>query len=139
MGSPVCPVIANIYMEYFEEMTLGPQCPMPTPLWKRYLDYVISIVKKGKVNTLFYHLNSVDPHTKFTMKTSGNNGSIPFLDTKCSPNADSTISTSVFRKLTHTNCCLDWNSQPSNLSQKSSHSGPQLQRKKCLFHPSNLG
>ena len=38
MGSPVSPVIANIYMEYFEELTLGPQCPIPTPWWKRYVD-----------------------------------------------------------------------------------------------------
>ena len=31
MGSYVSPVITNIYMEYFEEMALGPQCPIPTP------------------------------------------------------------------------------------------------------------
>ena len=30
MGSTVSPVIAKIYMEYFEELTLGPQCPIPT-------------------------------------------------------------------------------------------------------------
>ena len=44
MGSPVSPVIVNIYMEYFEEMVLGPQCSIPTPWCKRYVDYVISIV-----------------------------------------------------------------------------------------------
>ena len=27
MGSPVSPVTANIYMEYFEELALGLQCP----------------------------------------------------------------------------------------------------------------
>ena len=31
MGSPVSPVIANIYMEYFKELDLGPQCPIPMP------------------------------------------------------------------------------------------------------------
>ena len=31
MGSPATPVIANIYMEYFEKLALGPQCPIPTP------------------------------------------------------------------------------------------------------------
>ena len=31
MGSEVSPVIANIYMEYFEELALGPQCPIPMP------------------------------------------------------------------------------------------------------------
>ena len=46
MGSPVIPVISNIYMEYFKEIALGPKCPIPAPLCKRYVDNVISIVKK---------------------------------------------------------------------------------------------
>ena len=29
MGSPVSPVIANIYMEYFEELAPGSQYPIP--------------------------------------------------------------------------------------------------------------
>ena len=57
MGSPLSPVIVNIYMEYFEEMALGLPCPIPTPWWKRYVDGVISMVKKDKVSTLFNHLN----------------------------------------------------------------------------------
>ena len=38
--------IANIYMEYFSEIALGLQCPIPTPCLKRYVDDIISIVKK---------------------------------------------------------------------------------------------
>ena len=48
MGSPVSPVKANIYMEYFEELALGPQCPIPTLWWKRYVDDVICITKKTR-------------------------------------------------------------------------------------------
>ena len=48
VGSPVSAVITNINMEHFEEMVLGPQCPIPTPWWKRYVDDVIIIVKKIK-------------------------------------------------------------------------------------------
>ena len=33
MGSPVSPVTANIYMDYFEEIALGPQCPTLTSWW----------------------------------------------------------------------------------------------------------
>ena len=54
MGSPGS-VIANIYMEYFEELALGPQCPIPTPWWKRYIDDVICITKKDQVDILFPH------------------------------------------------------------------------------------
>ena len=46
MSSPVSPVIANIYREYFEEMALGPQCPILTAWWRRYADDVISITKR---------------------------------------------------------------------------------------------
>ena len=118
MGSPVSPVITNIYMEYFEEMVLGPQCPITTLWWKRYVDNVISIVKKDKVYTLFNHLNSVDTHIKFTMQTTANDGSIPFLDTKSSLNPHSTISTSVFRKNNPHQSLLGLELQPSNLSKK---------------------
>ena len=48
MGALVSPFIANIYMEYFKEIALGPECTIPTPWWKRYVDNVISIVKKNK-------------------------------------------------------------------------------------------
>ena len=34
IGSPVPPVIADISMVYFEELALGSECPIPTPLWK---------------------------------------------------------------------------------------------------------
>ena len=91
MGLPVSSVIANIYMEYFEEITLGPKCPIPTPWWKIYVDGIISIVKKEQTDTLFNHLNSVDPKIKFTIKTLGNEVSTSFLDNKCCSNLDYTI------------------------------------------------
>ena len=48
MGSTCSLVILNIYMEYFEELALGSECPMPTLWWKRNVDDVIAIVKKVK-------------------------------------------------------------------------------------------
>ena len=44
MGSPVT---AKIYMEYFEELALRLQGPLPTPWWKRYVDNVICITEKA--------------------------------------------------------------------------------------------
>ena len=76
MGFPVSPAIANIYMEYFEELALGAEYPVPAPWWKRYADNVISIVKKEQVDILFNHLNSVNCHIKLTLEAHGNGGSI---------------------------------------------------------------
>ena len=69
MGSPVSHVIANIYMEYFEESVLGPLCPIPTNWWKRYVKDVICIVKRDQVDILFNHINKMDVHIKFTMQS----------------------------------------------------------------------
>ena len=62
MGSPCSPVVANMYMEYFEEMALGPELPIPIKEWKRYVDDVFSIVPKGKQVELLRYLNSINPH-----------------------------------------------------------------------------
>ena len=68
MGSPCSLVVANIYMEYFEELALGPELPIPIKEWKMYVDDVISIIPKGKRETLLRYLNSIDPHIKFTVE-----------------------------------------------------------------------
>ena len=82
------PVSFNYHLlEYFKELAIGPECPTPTPLWKGYMDDVITTIDE-QVDTLFNHLNSVDPNLKFTMETPSNDGSIPFIDTKFSPNSD---------------------------------------------------
>ena len=68
MGTPVSPVISNIYMEYFEGLVLGPLCSICTPWWKRYVDDVICIVKRDQVDIMFNHINQMDAHIKFTME-----------------------------------------------------------------------
>ena len=49
----ISPVIVNIYMKYFEELALGFALPIPIPWWKRYVDNVISKVKKEQLDTFF--------------------------------------------------------------------------------------
>ena len=91
-------------MKHFEEIALGPQCPIPNPLWERYVDDIISIVKKEKADTLFSHLNFVDLHIKLMMETPGNDGSTSFLNTKHSPYLDYTIYTPLYIRPTHNDC-----------------------------------
>ena len=53
MGSPCLLVVANIDMEYFEKRTLGPKLPISFTIdtWLRYVDDVLTIVKKGTQDT----------------------------------------------------------------------------------------
>ena len=74
MGSPCLPIVANIYMEYFEDLALGPELPIPIKEWKRYVDNIFSIIPKGKRDIL---LNSIDPHIKFTVEQPNTEGAIP--------------------------------------------------------------
>ena len=73
------------------------------------MDDVICITKKDQVDILFNYINNMDDHIKFTMECPDNEGSIPFLDRKCTPNPNHTIHTTVYRKPTHADRYLDCN------------------------------
>ena len=109
IGSPCWPVVANIYMEYFEDLALGPEVLIPIKEWKRYVNDVFSIIPKGKRDILLNYLNSIDPHIKFTVEQPNVEGTILFLDTLPQPKGEN-ISISVYRKPTHTDRYLDFNS-----------------------------
>ena len=96
MGSPYSPVVGNIYMEYFENLALGPELPVPVKDGKRYVDDVFSIIPKGNRNQLLQYLNSIDPHIKFTIEQPNGEGGIPFLDTFPKPQGEG-IAVSVYR------------------------------------------
>ena len=94
MGSPVSPVTANIYMEYFESLAIH-SSPTSIKWWLRYVDDVHSATRKDQVNKLQEHLNSIDPHIKFTTGLPGTDG-LPFLDTLTKPTSNS-IESTVYR------------------------------------------
>ena len=90
MGSPCFPVMANIYMEYFEELALGPKLPIQIKELKRYVDDIFSIIPKGKRATMLNYLNSIDPHIKLTVEQPNVVGAIPFLDKLPQPRGEET-------------------------------------------------
>ena len=117
MGSPCSPVVANIYMEYFETMALGPELPIPVKDWKRYVDDVFSIIPKGNRDTMLQYLNSIDPHIKFTIEQPNVEGGIPFLDTFPKPQGEDIV-VAVYRKPTHTDRYLDFHSSHPVLAKR---------------------
>ena len=67
MGSPVTTAVAILYMEFFEELALK-SAPVTPQLWKRDADDTCCIVKKGMVEALLGHLNSIRPSIKFMVE-----------------------------------------------------------------------
>ena len=109
MGSPVSPIVANLYMEYLEQKALS-TAPHPTKFWGRYVDDTFVIHKEANKQSFLQHINSVDPAIKFTVEDNKEDGSIPFLDTIVKPEADGSLSITVYRKPTHTDQYLQWDS-----------------------------
>ena len=107
MGSIVSSVIANIYREYFESLAI-PSSPTLTKWWFWYIDDVHSATRKDQVNKLQEHLNSIDPHIKFTIEFPGTDG-LPFLGT-LTKTTHYFIESTFYRKPTHTDRYLDYNS-----------------------------
>ena len=96
MGSPVSPVIANIHLECFESLPI-PTFPKlikwwfryvgdvysttrwfryvgdvySATRWFRYFGDIYSATRKDQVNKCQGHLNSIDPHIKFTKEFPG--------------------------------------------------------------------
>ena len=108
MGSPVSAVIANLYMESFEEQAITTSSYKPT-IWKRYVGDTFTILDRGSVDDFLQHLNNQQPSIRFTMETENNN-KLAFLDTAVSREPDGRLTTSVYRKPTHTDQYLAYDS-----------------------------
>ena len=64
MGSPVSAVIANLYMETFEERAIE-STPSKPKIWKRYVDDTFTILNRDRVDSFLKHLNSQQPTIRF--------------------------------------------------------------------------
>ena len=116
MGSPVSPIVANIYIGAFED-TATNTALHPPKIWRRYVDDTFVVQQKSHKEEFFQHINEVDTSIKFTMEEAGPDGSIPFLDVLVTPKVDGTFTTKVYRKPTHTDQHLQWDSN-HNLASK---------------------
>ena len=108
MGSPVSVTVANLVMEDIEERALA-TCSLHPPFWKRYVDDTLTALPRGQIEQFHQHINSIEPSIQFTIEEESN-GSIPFLDTRVIRHDNGSLSTTVFRKQTHTDRYLDFTS-----------------------------
>ena len=78
MGSPVSPIIADIFMEDLEDKTFPTYGTTPR-IWYRFVDDVFSVVKKHNIQGLLQHLNKQNGQIQFTVEME-NSSSLPFMD-----------------------------------------------------------
>ena len=108
MGSPLGPVLANIFMTELEE-TIIPYLQPYLIHWKRYVDDTHAYILTDKIELVISTLNSFHPNIQFTYELE-ENGKIPFLDvlTTRSNKNKNTIETTVYRKETNTDIYINW-------------------------------
>ena len=109
-GSPVSVTVANLVMEDVEQRALS-TFPSARPLfWKRYVDDTCTACLEPELVEDFHqHLNNIEDSIQFTCEIQ-EDGQLPFIDINLRKEKDGTISTSVFRKRTHTDQYLQFSS-----------------------------
>ena len=140
MGSPVSAVVAELVMQRIEKVALD-SSPAPVRWWKRYVDDSNACLKQLDVPLFHQHLNSVNSHIQFTieMPAVNRNGSqtIAFLDTQLLGNISGDIDVKVFRKNTHTDKYLPFESH-SHKNDKKAVIKTLLDRAKTIPSTSTL-
>ena len=133
MGSPISAVIANMVMDDVEQGAFATS-PVKPFLWKWYVNDVISAVSRNEVEHLLSHLNSVELSLRFTLEHVKDRH-LSFLDLNVSRGVQGNLEKSVYRKPTHTDKYLAFNSHHP-ICHKKSVAKTFLRRADCL--PSSL-
>ena len=107
MGSPLAPILANIFMRHFEENALRHYNGTQPILYRRYVDDSFIVFKlKTHVQPFFQYLNGLHANIKFTKDEESEN-SLSFLDIKIMKREGKFV-TSTFYKPTHTGVYMNW-------------------------------
>ncbi|KFD46668.1 hypothetical protein M513_12436 [Trichuris suis] len=101
MGSPLSPILAEVFMEYFERQVFSHTSTEIAPAYfKRYVDDIFAILKRGTEDNFLDILNRECPNViAFTIEKELD-GKLPFLDILIIRSEEG-IKTTVYRKPTH--------------------------------------
>ena len=108
MGSPLGPVLANLFMAVNEKDWLE-SCDNPPSFYRRYVDDIFCLMNdEGHANDFLVYLNAKHPNIKFTMEIEKDK-KLPFLDVLIS-SQHGNLETSVYRKNTFTGLFMNFRS-----------------------------
>jgi hypothetical protein len=108
MGSPVSCVVSDIAMERIE-MTAFKTLLIQPSFYRRFVDDSFLVLHKDDVSTVFQAFNAVHPSFRFTIEEEID-GKLSFLDVLVVRDANGSISTTIYRKPTHTDRYLAFDS-----------------------------
>ena len=81
------------------------------------MDDASTALPRDVVKSFHNHLNSIEPCIQFTVEEESKDRILPFLDVELCRESDGTITTSVYRKTTHTNQYLSFALHPPGHAQ----------------------
>ena len=110
MGSPLGPVLANIFMSHFEDKALDKYDGNLPLFYKRYVDDTFVVFNDRDDCELFFeYFNTQHRNIKFTLEHETSD-CISFLDVLVTRNEEGTIETSMYRKGTFSGLYMKFDS-----------------------------
>ena len=106
MGSPLGPVLANIFMVHLEQEMI-PRLSGVMSTWFRYVDDTFTFIKEDQIEYVQQTLNSFHTDISFTYETEVGN-KIAFLDVSITRKPDGYFETEVYRKKTDSDIYIHW-------------------------------
>ena len=107
MGSPLAPVLADIFMVELERIVV-PTLATHLRFWRRYVDDTICFVKTGSIEYILSVINNFHEKIQFTYEIE-KDSKISFLAVEIQ-RTNETLATTVYRKETNNDMYLNWNS-----------------------------
>jgi hypothetical protein len=97
-----------VFLEQFEREAIN-TAKHPPKIWLRYVDDTFVVLQEQYTEEFTAHINSINSNIQFTMEYP-TDGQLPFLDCLVHHNTDYTLNITVYRKPTHTDQYLNFQS-----------------------------